>query len=218
MATHCATRAAALTTLLRTSDSHTRTTRQRRRRSWRVTRVSRCMFVSIFAIQYVALLPLASRSLRLGHFLPCQKSPSTKTTTLRLTITMSGFPGSCLQCNRNLSPSRHSSLRNITSEAVCLLGTAALTRDASGELGEYDVNRGTGMKGVRLSKIISRATTWGSKVNNVSSSNLSHSIISSSCLRRQEERRRPDFERLGRTPRLDQRRIGNVDESQVALG
>lgn len=74
--------------------SQTRITFHPSARSSCRTRLSRTTFVLIFRIQYSLLWPLASFLIRLERFLPCQKSPSTKTANLARSKTRSGHPGS----------------------------------------------------------------------------------------------------------------------------
>ncbi len=123
------------------SDSQSRNTFQPRRwRSWS-SNLSRWILAPIFFVQYKALAPLCSLCFRAGQFLPCQKSPSQKTTTRCFVKTMSGLPGRSLTFFRKRRPIPHSTWRSCISHFVSMDLVADKTRLAVGD--EAVSKRGT---------------------------------------------------------------------------
>jgi len=104
--------------------------------------MSRLIFVSIFWIQYWAFFLYFNSLLNFFQFLPCQKSPSQKTTTLAELKTKSGFPGSFLTCNLYRRPSRHTWFRKINSTRVFLLLFRLFISEDSADDGVNESYRG----------------------------------------------------------------------------
>jgi len=125
------------------SVSQSRITVHPSRRSIRVFRRSRAMLASIFASQYCAFVPLASRSRRRSQLRPCQKSPSQNTTTRALRNTMSGFPGRSVACSRYRAPERHNCFRRISSARVFRDRFPRFAREAASDAGLKPEYRGT---------------------------------------------------------------------------
>src|ERR1019366_4381182 len=109
------TASAILCGALSTSLSQTRITCQPFASNSALTRLSRFLFASSFAIQYDALCPLLSLERRRFQNRPCQKSPSQKTATRALIKTTSGLPTTSVTFVRKRPPSRRISRLSRTS-------------------------------------------------------------------------------------------------------
>ena len=116
-------RSATPSTSASTSCSHTRRTSEPSRLRRAKLLRSRWRFRSIFASQYGESLCCQA-----GNRRPCQKSPSTNTTTRAPLKTISGVPGRLRTCLRKRRPRACTALRTAISIPVSLLRTLVIAR------------------------------------------------------------------------------------------